>query len=240
MKPAAGKPRRVQVLNTYEKMLKPASLPELVYKTIRSAIMNGIYKPGEMLRQEELAKSLGVSRAPLREALPKLEADGIVKLLPRRGYVVVSLEPEEIKEIFELRLLIEKHAATIATKLRTDQDVLRAKSIYEQMIALDINDPQQKAQWYALNSDFHEALLRPSGREHFMRAITSLRTAVEPYIRMEIDLTGDVEEANDEHQKMLSAFANQEVEKIQEYTEKHIKNTTKRLLSGLENKQQQA
>src|SRR5699024_5049334 len=156
-----------------------------------------------------------------------------------RGYVVVSLEPEEIKEIFELRLLIEKHAATIATKLRTEQDVAHARDIYEQMTMLDINDPQQKIQWYTLNSDFHEALLSPSKRDHFMRAISSLRTAVETYIRVEIDLTGDVEEANDEHQKMLSAFANQEVEKIQEYTENHINNTTKRLLSGLESKKEQ-
>lgn len=212
-----------------------ASLPEVVYRRLHAAILNGVFKPGQMLRQEELARSLGVSRAPLREALPRLEAEGIVVQLPRRGYAVVSLDAEEIREIFDLRTLIEVQAASIATKKREQKDVERAKDILQRMNALDVVDSEQRVQWFVLNSSFHEALLEPSGRRHFIRAIASLRTAVEPYIRVEIALTGNVHAANCEHEEMVDAFEKQEVERMELLTRLHIEHTAQRLLTGLEN-----
>jgi len=211
------------------------SLSEWVYRSIHTAIINGTYKPGEMLRQEEVARNLGVSRAPVREALPKLEAVGVVKQLPRRGYMVVSLQPEEIKEIFELRMLIEVRTATIATQLRKEQDIFLAEAIFSQMKNLDVKKSRQSILWFGLNSEFHKALLKPSGRKHFMRAINNLRTVVEPYIRVETCLTGNVEQANLEHQQILCAFKQQDVKKMAVLTKMHIQNTTKRLLTGLKN-----
>lgn len=211
-----------------------ASLPEVVYRRLHSAILNGVYKPGQMLRQEELARSLGVSRAPLREALPRLEAEGIVVQLPRRGYAVVSLEADEIREIFDLRKLIEAQAASIATRRRTTDDVSRAKDILDRMEALDVTDADQRVQWFVWNSEFHETLLMPSGRRHFLRAIASLRTAVEPYIRVEISLTGNVDAANQEHREIVTAYEAQDVEKMMQLTCDHIEHTAQRLLTGLE------
>ena len=71
------------------------TLPTMVYNKVREAILNGVFGPGQMLRQDEVASKLGVSRSPLREALPRLEADGIVVLHPRRGYAVASLDPAQ-------------------------------------------------------------------------------------------------------------------------------------------------
>lgn len=208
-------------------------LPEAVYRRLRAAILNGVYKPGQMLRQEELARSLGVSRAPLREALPRLEAEGIVVQLPRRGYAVVSLVADEIREIFDLRKLIEVEAASIAVSTREMEDVERARQILERMDTLDVADSDQRVQWFILNSSFHEALLNPSGRPHYLRAIASLRTAVEPYIRVEIGLTGNVDAANLEHKQMLDAYEQQDVEKLKQLTHDHIEHTAQRLLSKL-------
>lgn len=220
--------------STLDEPLATLPLPEAVYRRLRAAILNGVYKPGQMLRQEELARSLGVSRAPLREALPRLEAEGIVVQLPRRGYAVVSLVADEIREIFDLRKLIEVEAASIATRKREMEDVARARKVLESMDTLDVMDSDQRVQWFILNSSFHEALLTPSGRPHYLRAIANLRTAVEPYIRVEIGLTGNVEAANREHKLMLAAYEQQDVEHMKLLTHDHIEHTAQRLLTKLE------
>lgn len=214
-------------------VLVPLPLPEVVYRRLHAAILNGVYKPGQMLRQEELAQSLGVSRAPLREALPRLEADGLVVQLPRRGYVVASLDPDEIREIFDLRKLIEGQAVAIATAKRQQEDIAKAEDVLSQMEVLDVQDSEQRIQWFLLNSSFHEALLMPSGCRHFIRSIVGLRTAVEPYIRVEISLTGNVEAANREHADILEAYRQQKVERVKRLTQEHIEHTAVRLLARL-------
>src|SRR5271168_2238460 len=112
------------------------SLPEAVYRSVRDAILNGVFAPGQMLRQEEVAARLGVSRSPLREALPRLEAEGMVVLHPRRGYAVISLDPTEIAELFDLRILLEAELARHAVERRQPHDVERVRTIVAEM-----NDP---------------------------------------------------------------------------------------------------
>src|SRR5580692_8644899 len=102
------------------------SLPEIVYRSVRDAILNGVFTPGQMLRQDEMATRLGVSRSPLREALPRLEAEGIVVLHPRRGYAVASLDLHEIAEAFDLRALLETELSRRSIARRTDADIARA------------------------------------------------------------------------------------------------------------------
>ncbi len=209
------------------------SLPETVYRELRTAILNGVFRPGQMLRQEELARSLGVSRAPLREALPRLEAEGIVVLHPRRGYAVVSLDPEEIVEIFELRMLVEERAAYLATLQRTEADVVRLGALVASMAAIEPSDPAQIARWSELNFQFHDSLYAASGRRHFRRVASSLRTVVEPYIRVEVGITGELREAQSEHEMLLEGFKAGDAKRVAQLTREHCEHTAKRLLDGL-------
>src|SRR5690606_16577280 len=112
------------------------TLPEIVYRELRKAILNGTFLPGQMLRQDDVAARLGVSRSPLREALPRLEADGIVVLHPRRGYAVAELDPDEIAEVFDLRILLEVELARRAIERRTEVDIARIYAIVTQMLYL--------------------------------------------------------------------------------------------------------
>lgn len=207
------------------------SLPDRVYAQLRQAILSGVFRPGDVLRQEEIARSLGVSRAPLREALPRLEAEGVVVLNPRRGYSVVSLDPAEIEEIFELRALVEARAARVATERRSAQDVERVRALYERM-----NSPDATAdmnQWFELNMRLHEALMAPSGLKHFVRTASSLRAVVEPYIRVEVRLTGDVVEAQAEHLGLIEAFAAGDAQRVGQLTAEHTQHTAARLVRAL-------
>lgn len=209
------------------------SLPEAVYRQLRGAILNGLFRSGQMLRQEELAKRFSVSRAPLREALPRLEAEGIVVLHPRRGYAVVSLDPAEIKEIFELRSLLEERIAHLATLRRTDADVERLRALVAEMTAVGPTGPAEIVRWCELNFRFHDTLFAPSGRPHFRRVADSLRAVVEPYIRVEVRMTGELDEAQREHELLLEAFAAGDADRVAALSREHCEHTAKRLLDGL-------
>ncbi len=216
--------------------LQPAQrlpLPETVYRQLKRAIVNGVFRPGEILRQEDLAQRLGVSRAPLREALPRLEAEGIVLLSPRRGYSVVSLDPQEIREIFELRALIEEKTVHVATRLRSEADVARLTELVSAMDAVPDSEGGLVS-WFEMHARFHDALVEPSGRRHFVRAVTGLRAVVEPYIRVEVGLTGDVAQAQQEHRIIAAAFAAGDADRVARLTHQHIEHTAQRLLSGLQ------
>jgi DNA-binding GntR family transcriptional regulator len=210
------------------------SLPETVYRELRGAIVNGTFQPGQMLRQEQIARKLGVSRAPLREALPRLEADGMVVLHPRRGYSVVGLNASEIKEIFDLRALVEQEAARAAGKMRNEADVSRVRALQEELLKeVDVSKPAEITRWFEIHTKFHESLLAPSQLRHFMRMAASLRTIVEPYIRVEIVLTGGLSQSQEEHFGLCNAFAKGDGDLLALLTRQHCDHTAARLLEGL-------
>lgn len=144
-------------------------LPEVVYKWLHAAILDGEFAPGQMLRQDSLARRLGVSRVPLREALQRLEGEGQVVLHPRRGYAVVSLDLEEIEEIFRLRVLLDERAAYHSTLARTPEHIAELRRLLERMESVDPDDEEQVAMWSRLNSDFHDILLSAGKHRHLAR-----------------------------------------------------------------------
>lgn len=211
------------------------SLPEFVYRELRAAILNGVFSPGQMLRQEDVASKMGVSRSPLREALPRLEAEGIVVLHPRRGYAVAELKPDEIKEVFELRLLLESEIAFYSVIKRTEADIARVYAIADRMrqITETTLEGPGLASWFDLNLEFHEALLAPAQMPHYMRSLSAARGLIEAYIRAEVRLTGDLHEAQVEHMQLAQSFVNGDREKFVELTCKHSQHTRDRLLEGI-------
>ena len=104
------------------------SLPETTYSWLRESIQSGALPPGSELRQERIAKKFGISRVPIREAMSRLQAEGLVELRPRRGFAVKSLDVAQIVEIFELRMVIEEHAMMTATVMRSERDVAEVEA----------------------------------------------------------------------------------------------------------------
>lgn len=223
----------MQKSSNYLTLTERPSLPETVYLQLRDAIHNGALKPGEVLRQEELARKLGISRAPLREALPRLEADGMIVLRPRRGYSVVVLDPDEIEDIFDLRASVEEKAVRAATARRHPEDVQRVLSVLQKMHSVKHSNDDERREWYDLNFQFHDALAEASGRRHLARMVSNLRSLVEPYIRVEVGITGDVEQANIEHARIAHAFEAGQVELAGSLARVHVQSTADRLLNGL-------
>ena len=211
-------------------------LPEAIYQWLHEAIQEGRLAPGQMLRQEELAKQLGVSRVPLREALQRLEGAGQVVLHPRRGYAVLSLDYEEIEEIFQLRMLLDERAAYQSTLARTPERVAELRQLLEQMRANEGDDEEQVATWLRLNSKFHDILLSAGKHRHLARVAKSLRDTVQPYIRMEVAITRGIKDAHAEHVALVDAFARGDAYMVARITREHCEHTAQRLIEGLKKK----
>jgi DNA-binding GntR family transcriptional regulator len=208
-------------------------LPDIIYRQLRSDILTGALKPGQVLRQEELARLFSASRVPLREAMSRLNADGLLVLRPRRGYAVAMLEPHEIVEVFELRMVVEEHAGAIAARARTDGDIADVQNILAQLEGLDPKSKTYLSQWAQLNGAFHARIIESSRRRHLARIARMLRDAVEPYVLIEASMTGDVAAAETEHREIVEALRAGEARSLSELARRHVEGTFHRLMDGM-------
>ena len=214
---------------------KAALMPEAVYQQLKTAILRGVFRPGQTLRQEDVARQLGVSRGPLREALPKLEAEGMIIATPHRGCTVVSLAPAEIMEIFELRAMLEASLAKAAARKKEPNAVRRLREIASTMRSLEVstNEAADHQRWFDLNYELHDILLAVAGRRHHLRVLQIVRALAEPYIRMEIGLARSFAEAQDEHEGLIDAFAAGDCETLEKLTREHVQRTAQRIIEAL-------
>ncbi|MER5173692.1 MULTISPECIES: GntR family transcriptional regulator [Thioclava] len=204
-----------------------------LYTDIRQKILSGIWAPGVVLRQEDLARRYATSRVPLREAFSRLEAEGFLVLRPRRGFAVVSLREDEIREIFDLRMVLESHAGQIATKAQKPGDMLVLEDLLDRMEATDTAHATGLAEWCLLNRRFHDYILDCCNRPRLRRLLLQLRDQVEPYMRIELSVTGDVTEASRDHREILSAMRSGDSELAGELCAIHCSRTARRLVANL-------
>ncbi|MCC6198412.1 MAG: GntR family transcriptional regulator [Burkholderiales bacterium] len=210
----------------------PPTLTGAIYQDLLQAVVSGAYAPGQVLRQEELATRYSVSRVPIREAMNRLAADGLLILRPRRGYEVISLNPEEIREVFELRMLIEERAGALSASARQPADIEEVDAVLLAMERLGEGE-SAKRRWFELNREFHARLFATSGRRHLCRIASQLRDTVEPYIRLEVSFTGDFDEAEKDHRKIFEAFRRGDARACAAACRLHCEHTAQRLLSKL-------
>jgi DNA-binding GntR family transcriptional regulator len=208
-------------------------LPEMIYSRLRHEVLNGDLRPGQLLRQEELAQRFKVSRVPLREAMTRLEAEGLLVLRPRRGYAVMSLDQSDIVEIFELRMVIEEHAGYLAARARTQTDIQAVQHSLEQMENIEPVTPDHYGHWSKCNYEFHSRIIAASRRPRLLRIAGSLRDSVEPYVRIETGITGHVHDASHEHRDLFDAFRAGDADGLAALSKRHVQGTARRLLDGL-------
>jgi DNA-binding GntR family transcriptional regulator len=174
-----------------------------------------------------------MSRVPMREALSRLQAEGLIVLRPRRGFAVTSLDEAEIIEVFGLRMVLEQHALEIAAVSHTDADVRAAESFLRAMEQLDIHDEAQVPTWLNLNHAFHTALVAASNRRRVTNITCTLRDMVEPYIRMEFHLTRSLDDAVAEHRPLFEAFVRGDAKRAGEISRDHCRGALDRLLESI-------
>ena len=150
--------------------------PDLIAGTLRQAICDGRLRPGDALRQDDLAARFAVSRMPAREALQRLEAEGLVVVYPHRGAFVAQLSHDEIAEIYDLRLLLEPDLLARAIPHYDAEAAQRIRHAAERSEAAGSGPEGRERDW-----DFHRALYAPAGRARQLQTIESLRATSDRY-----------------------------------------------------------
>lgn len=155
--------------------LRPAAAKDRAYDYVKERILDGRFPGGELLSEGEVAEALEVSRTPVREAFLLLEAEGLMRLYPKRGALIVPVSPEEVRDVFETRLMVETHAAERVAGMGAAAEPICAgmqRLIDRQRDALE---RENLAEFVALDRDFHHAMVAGAGNAILTQLHDSLR-----------------------------------------------------------------
>ena len=205
---------------------------EAAVRELRRMIFDGELRAGQALRQEDLASKLGTSRHPVREALGRLSGEGLVNFRPRYGYAVRALGPDEIAEIFEMRMLLEEHAGYVATLRRDAASIAEVEDALRRMTALIARKPPDLRKWSECNRTFHVRLYAASGRPHLCRLVAMLRDSIETYIRMSVPDVG-LAQIHAEHGHIFAAFRDGDAIAVARLCRQHVRHTAHSLVERL-------
>jgi DNA-binding GntR family transcriptional regulator len=214
-------------------ILNPPSLPELAYEHLREQILSGVCQAGAPLRQEEIALRLGVSRLPVREALRRLDSEGLVSLRPRRGYVVASLNREEIDDVLDLQASLEASAGHGATLRKSSEVARKLEACLAELDEATARSPVDVNAFAELNLKFHDTLFESAGRPFLGRMLRLLRSNAERYARLAAGMRVDLRASQREHRAILDAYLAGDAGKVADLCRAHRNATRTRLLAHL-------
>ncbi|MFI0408218.1 GntR family transcriptional regulator [Actinomadura sp. 3N508] len=190
---------------------RPPTAQQFVLEEIRRAITGGELRPGTPIRQDALAAHLGVSRVPLREALKILEGEGLVTYQVHRGYSVVSLSMDDLREVYRIREILEAEAVRRAAGAITGADVDRLEEI--QLDVERAGEAGDVAAMAAANRLFHFTLFERSGMPRLVRHIRLLWEATDAYRSLYYGDHENRERVNHEHRTVLAALRDRDAGK---------------------------
>jgi len=197
-------------------------LRDVVFQTLRQAILKGELEPGERLMEIQLAKRLGVSRTPIREAIRKLELEGLVIMIPRKGAEVASITEKNVRDVLEVRKALEELAVTLACQRMEEsefQQIDKQNEIFEQ--TLKEGDLVEIA---SRDIDFHEIIYMATGNERLQQILYNLREQMCRYRMEYIKEKQQRGELFTEHLEITKAIKARDVERAKNAIRVHIDN----------------
>lgn len=203
------------------------TLSDQTYELVRKRILLGQMAPGTPVRQDTIAEELGVSKIPLREALSRLEQDGLLSSYPNRGYVVRPLSVDEAHEVFDLRLKLEPSATAAGARKATPEDQQRVQTA---LAALETaQQTGAPGDHVSMNRAFHMALIKPAGGLVTYHLLERLQVLAERYVRVHLEPYGREARAAEEHRELLEAWLKGDDVRVEALTAAHIRSTMRDL-----------
>ena len=207
-------------------------LRDVVFNTLRRAILKGELKPGERLMEIALAEKLGVSRTPIREAMRKLELEGLVVMIPRRGAQVANITEKDLNDVLEVRIALENVAIEKACTRMSEEDMgrlwLAAKEFEHTMAEGNL------VRLAEADVAFHEIIYRASDNKRLNQVLNNLR---EQIYRYRVEYLKEEETRNvlvKEHEELTKAIRERDVKKAQEISFRHIENQRRAIIQSIE------
>lgn len=210
-------------------LIQRQTMADAATAAVRELIMSGELPEGAALRQDDLAKRLGISRTPLREAITRLDGEGLVRTDRHRGAVVRKPSAAELSEVYEIRELLECHAGRLAAERVTDAGIEHLRALLAQFEeATSIED------WAQLNSRFHNDMYALAGRTQLSALIAQMRNRSEFYVRVLVSTPGRSQEAEEDHRQILDALERRDAQAVEDTVRTHLRHTVAAVRQNLE------
>lgn len=206
-------------------------LRDVVFNTLRKAILKGELKPGERLMEIALAERLGVSRTPVREAMRKLELEGLVVMIPRRGAQVANITEKDLNDVLEVRIALENLSIENACARMTEEQLAELKKAgryFEETIK-----EGNLVKLAEADVAFHEVIYKASDNRRLNQVLNNLR---EQIYRYRVEYLKEEETRNvlvKEHEEIYEAIKNRDVKKAQEISFRHIENQREAIIRSI-------
>lgn len=211
--------------------LSRVSLPTQIYQLLKRRIVTNDLALGLKLTEQQLAKELGVSRTPIREALNRLIQDGLVTASPGRGAFVATFQPYDIVEFFEVREALEGMAARLAASRITREALTRLRRQLEAGVAHGERDGYTG--YLEADRKFHEAVTSASGNRHLCQLMGALRERIQILRHRSVVLPGRARKSFQEHLNIIEALSRHDQAVAEERMRAHIRNVKEDLIATI-------
>lgn len=206
-------------------------LRELVSDALREAIMSGALHAGERLMEIQLAEELGVSRTPVREAIRKLELEGFVVMIPRKGAYVSDISLKDISDVFEIRTALDALAAGLAAERISEDELERLERLLVEIAeAIEQGDIERAVD---IDTQFHDVLYKASRNDRLVGIIGNLRELFQRFRSITMGYPGRLKDTIEEHKCLVEAISQRNIELAQHVAREHMDNAEDILLGTL-------
>lgn len=201
-------------------------LSQIAYDALRSMILSGEVKPGERLRERELARRVQVSRTPLREALGRLERDGLAVNKPGLGYFATEFDPTLVEQLYEFREILEVQACRLAAQrigdagIRALNDIMRQLGRFERKKKLSVDELREEVQ---LGLRIHEVIARESGNALISDALYQIYDRVRLLTWIDVLWYDIWETTRKEHRDLVAAVVAHDAERAAKIAQRHVR-----------------
>jgi len=206
-------------------------MSEEIADILRENIISGNLNPGEKVNEYQVAKLLNISRPPIREAFRLLTAEGLITLVPRKGAFVSELSIQEVKEIYEMKSMMESFAVRSAIPVIGEKEVSGLDSMNNSMEE-KIKQDNFKA-ILKLNIEFHRKMIKMSKNEKLIRFYESIVLSIRRYQRIGLSAPTSWETSLQEHRNIVEAIRCKNIELAEKLTREHTMRATLRVIGRL-------
>lgn len=205
-----------------EDMAENFSRSEQAYQKILEGIREGTLKPGSRIKESDIADWLNFSRTPVREALKRLEASGLLVVAPYSGMQIAKLGYQEVMELYYMREVLESSAAGLAARHASDAEIYSLNEIMGKYEAA--KSPAEQARHNRL---FHNGIYHAAHNRYLLKSLNSLRDSMALLGKTTYEVPGRAEAVVKEHRAIHESIANRDVEKAQQVAALHIREAQK-------------
>ena len=207
------------------------SLARRAYEALKQDILTCELAPGAQIFEGELAARYGTSKTPVREALNLLGQEGLVEVLPRRGYLVAPVTLRDVQEVFQLRLLLETAAAELAAEHITEEGLRQLRALVA--VRYTYRDRASYSRFLRANRAFHIAVAEASGNQRLAAFVGKLLEDMERILHLGLDLRDSAEEMAAEHAELVDALLRGDGALARHVVTDQLQTSRKRVLEAL-------